>query len=490
MEAALDQITIQIECNIDYSIEQTADVVDRAERALRKTIGEDTKEFICTVGYWDTGRGPKFRTHYVGIQIILNPDRKMSDAELREAINKELDKIKGIHLYDLRAVHGGPSSGGPIQVKIFGDDFDKLDMVAQEIRLMIASISNTASINVSLEEGKDELVLDVDEAKAAMFGVNVSSAAMAVRYAFEGGQASVANSMTGQDEDIEILVKNNEKMAKTLENLRNIHIRNMRGRYIPLNQFASFKRKRSIAIIEHEDSERYVAVSSELKDEKNRKYTAQAINKIIGKKLEPFHEKYSDYKIKIAGEQEEMIEFMYSAIRAGVIALILIAIILTSLFKSYTQPVFVMMVIPFSIVGVFVGLFINGNSVGVLPIMGMVALMGIVVNDSLVLVSFVNRLRLEGKDKFTALVEAGKTRLRPIILTTITTIFGLIPMSYGIMGAESFLQPMGVALIWGLFFATTVTLFILPCMYYIGDSIIERVYLLFGKEYKLPGSLE
>ncbi len=487
----IDQFNVQIECNIDYSIEQTKNVVDRAERSLRKAIGKETKEFICTVGYWETSHGPRFRTHYVGIQIILNPNRKMKEEELRRAICSALDKIKGIDIYDARAVKGGPPQSSPIQVKVLGDNLDTLEKISEELRLLVDSISNTSSVKVSLEQGKDELVLDINEVKAATLGVNISSSALAVRNTFEGGIATVANSMENIDEEVDILVKNNEKKAKTLANLKTVQIKNMRGRYIPLNKFAAFKKKRSIAIIEHEDKKRIASVTAELANEKNRKYSSEAINKIIGKKLKPLQKKYPNYKIKIAGMQEDMIEMGIGAVKAGIIALILIYIILTALFKSLTQPIFVMMVIPFSMVGVLIALIIHNIPLGMLPVMGMVALMGVVVNDSLVLVSFVNRLRLEGKNKLTALIEAGKTRLRPIILTTITTIVGLIPMSYGIMGSESFLQPMGIALIWGLFFATTITLFILPCMYYVGDSLIVWIYSnVLKREFKLPGSLE
>ncbi|MCK5077053.1 MAG: efflux RND transporter permease subunit, partial [Calditrichia bacterium] len=444
-----DEIHVQIECNIAYSIEQTTKVVDKAEEGLRNSIGDYTREFICTVGYWETGHGPKFRSHYVGIKIILDPDRKIEDKKLRYRIEEVLDKVHGIDIYDAKAIQGGPPSSSPVKIQVFGSDLDMLEKIAEEIKLLIAAISNTSSINLSMEEGKDEFILVIDESKAAMLGVNISSAAVAVRNAFEGGTATVANSMTGLDEDVDIVVKNNEKRAKTVENLKNIQIRNMRGRYIPLNKFAGFKTKRSIAVIDHEDGERVIEVSSELDDAQRKGFTSKDVNEKLDEKLGPVRKKYPDYKIKFSGEQEEMMDFLVAAAKAGGIALLLIFVILTTLFKSISQTIFVMLVIPFSAVGVIIGLAINNTPNGILPIMGMIALMGVVVNDSLVLVSFVNRLRLEGKDKFSALIEAGKTRLRPILLTTVTTIGGLIPMSYGIMGAESFLQPMGIAIIWG-----------------------------------------
>ena len=149
-----------------------------------------------------------------------------------------------------------------------------------------------------------------------------------------------------------------------------------------------------------------------------------------------------------------------------------------------------MLVIPFSFVGVLIALMIHGEPFSMLAGMGMVALMGVVVNDSLVYISFANKLRRDGLDKRAALIEAGKTRLRPIMLTTITTIVGLLPMSYNFGGGDKFLRPMGLSLIWGLFFATTVTLFILPCIYYFFDSGVKFLYKIFGLEYKLPGTLD
>ncbi len=486
----IDQFDVQIECDIDYSIEQTKKVADRSEKVLRKAIGDQTREFISTVGIWNTSHGPKMRVHYIGITLILDPDRKMSDKEIREAIGKELDKIKGIETYDAKAVKGGPPQSSPVKIHIFGNRLNKMEKIAEEVRMLIASISNTTSLSISLEQGKDEFILDIDEAKAAMLGVNINSAALSVRHAFEGGQATTANSMTGLNEDVNILVKFNEKRAKTLSNLKTVQIKNNRGRYISLNKFASFKKKRSVAMIEREDSKRVIAVSAELKDMKNKRFNSDKINKMLENKIGAIRKKYPDNKIEFTGEKEEQEEMKKGGIKAGIIALVLIFIILTALFKSISQPLFVMAVIPFSMVGVMVGLLINFTPMGILPMMGMIALMGVVVNDSLVLVSFVNRLRLQGMDKLSALIEAGKTRLRPIILTTVTTVVGLIPMSYGIMGSSSFLQPMGIALIWGLLFATTITLFILPCMYYLGDGLIARIYRFFNREYVLPGSLE
>lgn len=488
----VEQYQVRIETSKNNSVQMTMDVIDKAEKALRKVIGTETRELNSTVGYMDTNQGPKQRSFIGSILLMLKSDHKMKPKELREAIETEMDKLMAsgdVVEYNVIEFQGGPPRVDPVRVEIYGKDLDEMRNIAEDIRIIVNGISNTTSVQTSWEEGKDEFVLKVDEQRAASLGVNISQAAMAVRYAMDGGVAAVANSMKGAHDDVEILVKYNEKRAKTKQSLDNVAIKNMMGRNIPLDNFAEFVESQSAALIEHLDEKRFIAVTSELKDPKS-KYNSNYINKLLHKKLPEWKSRYEGYNFKLGGEFEEQQEMLISALIAGLVAIASIFIILTSLFKSISQPIFVMIVIPFSIVGVLFGLFVHNLPFGMMPIMAIVALMGVVVNDSLVLISFINRLRQQGYKKIDAIVEGGKTRLRPIILTTITTIAGLAPMSFEILGkGESFLRPMGIAFIYGLFFATTITLFILPCIYYIGDEIMQKLSRRFGSKYEF-GSLE
>jgi multidrug efflux pump subunit AcrB len=182
---------------------------------------------------------------------------------------------------------------------------------------------------------------------------------------------------------------------------------------------------------------------------------------------------YPGYTYDYTGEFEDTQESLKSMFQAFWLAIAIIYIILASLFKSFLQPVIILFTVPFSFVGVVLGLFIMNVELSLLAVIGIVALVGIVVNDSLVLVDFINRARATGMKVYDAVLESGKTRLRPVLLTSLTTIGGLGPMAFGLGGSEPYLAPMAISIVWGLTFATVLTLLIIPCLYIIVDDIKE-----------------
>lgn len=437
-----------------------------------------------------------------GVRILLEHEKKRSIREIISELNTMIKNVEGITFYSLRQVTGGPPQEKPISVKIFSADLKVLKKTADRVIAAAEAISNTAGLECSYEEGKDELILQIDDQKAIAARVNVNSAAIAVRNAFEGGIATTANTMREANEDVKVIVKYNENKSRKLSDLKNVKILNQFGKLIPLDNFASFAYDRSTAVIHREEGDRLVHVTGELLNPRDRVYTAEKISRVLKEKTDKIVSETPGVRIDAMAGGKENQEMIQSAMRAMVITFALIFIILTALFKSALQPFMVMTAIPFGFIGVVFGIFIHylasfvfdmpisQYALSFMSILGMIALSGVVVNDSLVLVSFVNKNRANGMSKRDALISAGKGRLRPIMLTTLTTLVGLVPMSYGIMGSEPSIQPMGVALVWGLTVATCVTLILLPCIYYCIDALAIRVYRLFGRIYVLPATLE
>ena len=190
----------------------------------------------------------------------------------------------------------------------------------------------------------------------------------------------------------------------------------------------------------------------------------------------PYREKYPDYILYFGGEYEDTQESMASLVQAFGLAVFLIYMIIASTFKSFIQPLMLMFTIPLSVLGVFVGLIIMRTPIGMMSFMGIIALAGIVVNDSIVLIDFINRRRAEGGDRIEAIIDAAKTRLRPIMLTSITTILGLMPLATGIFGKEEMLTPMAISIVWGLSFSSSLTLLLIPCVYTIVDDFKMRFW--------------
>jgi multidrug efflux pump subunit AcrB len=181
------------------------------------------------------------------------------------------------------------------------------------------------------------------------------------------------------------------------------------------------------------------------------------------------------YSVKYGGEQEETIESLRSLLTAFFFAFLVIFLMLSSTFRSIVQPLIIMLAIPFGLIGVVIAYLVHGVPFSFLAIMGIVGLNGIVVNDSIVLVDFINKLRSQGLCRHDSIVKAGQMRLRPVILTTVTTAGGLATVAYGIGGKDPFLVPMALSICWGLVFATMLTLIVIPCIYSIVDDLSLKI---------------
>jgi multidrug efflux pump subunit AcrB len=215
-----------------------------------------------------------------------------------------------------------------------------------------------------------------------------------------------------------------------------------------------------------------VTVSSDVDTDKT---TSIKVNRLLETKFRDISQRYLGYSVKYGGEQEESIKSLKSLVKAFFFAFLIIFLILASFFKSLIQPFVVMLAIPFGLIGVIFAFLIHGQPLSFMAIIGIVGLNGIVVNDSIVLVDFINKLRASGMNRRESIIKAGQMRIRPVILTTITTVGGLSTVAYGIGGRDPFLVPMALAICWGLLFATGLTLIIIPCIYSILDDMALKL---------------
>jgi HAE1 family hydrophobic/amphiphilic exporter-1 len=242
---------------------------------------------------------------------------------------------------------------------------------------------------------------------------------------------------------------------------------------IPLKNMATVEYTSGYAKIRRYDQKRVITVTANIESGVNN---SRDVNNEVKKRMEPFMEQYPGYILRCGGEYEDTQKSMRSLIEAFILAIFLIYMIIASTFKSFIQPFMLMFTIPLAIVGVFIGLIVMRTPMGMMSFLGIIALTGIVVNDSIVLIDFINRRRAEGGDRIEAIIDASKTRLRPILLTSITTILGLMPLALGIFGEEKMLTPMAITIAWGLTFSSSLTLLLIPCLYTIVDDIKTRLW--------------
>jgi multidrug efflux pump subunit AcrB len=288
--------------------------------------------------------------------------------------------------------------------------------------------------------------------------------------------------------EYDIILKVREDQVDMVDELENLKLKTMKGDLIALKEVADLSITGGFAQIDHRNGKRLITVSGNVTsytDENGitRSRTPDEITRILkGNEItgEPgvlsnFEQNFAGYKIEYGGTAEEQKKVYNSLYIAGIIALLLIFTILATQFKSYVQPLIVMFAIPFGLIGVIFGLIITGLPFSMMTMISVVALAGIVVNDSLVLVDFVNRERENGVDRWNSLINAGAIRLRPILMTTITTIAGFMPIILSTSQTISDYKPMAVSIAFGLAFATILTLLVIPVIYSLLDSVFYRL---------------
>lgn len=301
--------------------------------------------------------------------------------------------------------------------------------------------------------------------------MSVGEVASSIRNAFRGGVATSIKPVKAEEE-IDVLVRFPDDYRTKRESFEKILIPNKFGNLIPLTKIARFEDGLSVARIQHLDGKRVISVKANVD---NKDITSHEANKLVKEKFKDVSASFPGYSIQFGGEQRENDRSMKDFANAFILALFLIFLILAANFNSLVQPLIVMMAIPFGFIGVIWAFFFHGLPIGFFMFMGGVGLTGIVVNDSIVLVEFVNNLRKKGVDRRHSLIQAGQLRLRPVLLTTITTALGLAPTAYGIWGGDPFLKPMALTIVWGIVCATALTLIVLPCIYAIIDDVTLKL---------------
>ncbi len=376
-------------------------------------------------------------------------------------INLEFEKLAG-----------GPPVGKPVAIEIKGDNFETLQKIGNEYKDVLAKIPGVLDIGDDFNEGKDEIRISVNEDLASLAGVSVQSVSLAINTALQG---TVSTKIKRADEEVEVRVRFPEEYRSDIRHLDKVYVNNLTGNLIPVSRLTSYERRPGRASINHLDGKRLLTVTSNI-DESTT--TSRKVNAETKELARGIIEKYPGYSVRFSGENKDTEESMASLGRAFIVGLIIIFMILASLFRSLAQPLIVMSAIPFAVVGVIIAFILHGEYFSFLAFLGIIGLAGVVVNDSIVLVDCANQLRIEKPDlnTYEILMETGSIRLRAVILTTVTTVLGLLPTAYGIGGRDPFLVPMALAFGWGLVFATFVTLIMVPVFYATLFHFQERLH--------------
>ena len=468
---------IRGEAPIGTPLQRTNELIRPVEEIVAQIPSEDMDAFVTSVGNIAEDRHDPFAgqaSHLVQVTVYLKPeqDRKRKDIDdIVDEIREKTKDIKGFTDFRFDTPETGPPVGKAVEARIRGEDFDTLDTIAAEYIDYLNTIEGTTDVTWDHKPGKEEIRIKIDNNKASLAGLTVAKIAQTVRAVFEGSVATKIKPVKAEEEtDVTIMYP--EEFSREIGVFENILVSNKFGNLIPLENVASIEKVPSTPTIHHLDGKRVVTASCNVDTDKT---TSLEINKRLSEKFKDISKRYMGYSVKYGGEQEETMESLKSLLKAFFFAFLIIYLILASSFKSLIQPVIVMLAIPFGLIGVVFAFLIHGVPFSFMAILGIVGLNGIVVNDSIVLVDFINKLRREGVSRHDSIMKAGQMRIRPVLLTTITTVGGLSTVAYGIGGKDPFLVPMALAICWGIAFATGLTLIMIPCIYSIVDDIALKI---------------
>ncbi len=461
------QFTVDIELPQGSLLERTDEITSKVEGIL-SGIPEIEKLFV-SVGSSNTGMDMSGGNSSRGsINATLKPlrERSRSTAEVVDEIRKQVDLIPGakIKVSEVSTSMGG-GTGAAVALNIFGPDLDRLKEVSEKVEGIIRSVEGTRQVESSFSKGQPEVQVYVDREKASYYGVGSSQVAASIRTAIEG---KVATRYKIGGEEYDIRVQYPKEYGETYEQLKNVKIMTPAGVEVPLTNLARIDMTQGPVTISREGQQRYTTVTSDIFGR-----DVGSINKDIKAKLDAFTLP-SGYSIEFGGQEEQMQEAFISLFQMLLLAILLVYMIMASQFESLMHPFIIMFSLPLAFTGSAIGLAITQTPLSVPAFIGIIMLAGIVVNNAIVLVDYVNTLRKRGLERTDAILKAGPTRLRPILMTTLTTILALSPLALGIgEGAES-QAPLAIVVIGGLLSSTVLTLVIIPVVYTLFDDIAAK----------------
>ena len=457
------------------NVDRTKEIAKRFQAKLEKDFPE-VKQFTYDVGVPGDDSDNSFAmmnasgSNYMSFRIKLTDveKRKRDMFEIADELRKEIASYTEVEKFSVSAGgQGGMTSGSTIDVEIFGYDFETTEKIAQTIKSEMEKIQGLKDVAIDRDEYVPQLQVDFDREKLALNGLNVATASTYVRNRMNGMTASVFRE---DGEEYKIKVRNDRSHRSSVEDIENILIYNTQGKAVRLSEVAKVVERQAPPSIKRQDRERVVKVSATLYGT-TLDVAAAGIQSVIDKMDIP-----TEIGTKIGGSMEDQQESFSDMGMLLILILMLVYIVMAAQFESLRYPFIIMFSIPFAFVGFILSLFITGETINLMSLIGAIMLVGIVVKNGIVLVDYINLNRERGMGISQAVILGGKSRLRPVLMTSMTTILGMVPMSLGIGEGSELWQPMGIAIVGGLTVSTLVTLVIIPTVYCVFASREVKSY--------------
>lgn len=455
-----------IELDVGVNAEETARVAVKVEQIFLKEVpelrsmysvsGQTDKGVLTTVGFKEGTN-----TSTIGAKLVLPEKRKRSASQIAKIIRQKIAQIPEVE--KVRVVGGSIlldallGNSKPIEVKITGNNLDDMELTAAKVDKKLRQLPFLVNLGSSVDKGKPEIRVIVDKDKANALGVNPAIIGLTLRQSIFGVDAS---EYKDRGDSYNITVRYAPEFRNNIDKLKNISITTLTGQSISLGSIATIEEGNGILEIQHESQQRVVYVTAEIDNVSLNKAV-----KIVKKSIQDV-DSPTGVSVDMGGQITDQNETFKNLSLLFMLGMILVFMVMASLFGSYRDPFIIIFAVPMALIGVIWAFLLCHVTLNIVSFFGIVMLLGVVVNNGIVLVDYTNLLRARGQKLKESLLNAGKSRLRPVLMTSLTTIFGMVPMAVSTGLGSEIWRPLGISVIGGLVVSTLITLILIPLFYY------------------------
>nr|WP_296462580.1 efflux RND transporter permease subunit [uncultured Acetatifactor sp.] len=456
------QLTVNVALAEDATLAETGEVTDQVVEAIRSI------EDVSNVGAMTSSSnmallgGGGGSTNSASVYVVTREDKTMSNEEIARVIKEKTQELEAEITVDTSSMDMSAMGGSGIVVQVRGRDLDTLRRIAEEVAAIVESVEGTAEVNNGLEDADEELRVTVNRGEAVHYGLTVAQVYQQL-YA-RLAEAGSATTLVADEKDYNVYVMNGSDIELTRELVKSLEIDGTdeegESVKVPLSDIASFEMTEALSSISRTDQTRYISVSAAIAEG----YNVGLVAGDVEAKLADY-EMPAGYQLVYSGENETIQDAMGQMVLMLILAVVFMYLIMVAQFQSLLSPFIILFTIPLAFTGGFLGLYVSGSEVSVIAMIGFVMLAGVIVNNGIVIIDYMNQLREGGMEKREAILTAGRTRLRPVLMTALTTILALSTMVFSKDMGSEMARPMAVVTIGGLTYGTLLTLVVIPCIY-------------------------
>lgn len=465
------QLTVNVQLPKDATLAETGEITNQVVAEIMEIEDVENVGAMTSSSTTSMLGGGSGSTNSTTVYVVTGEDKTMSNEEIAQIILDKTADLDAEITVDTSSMDMSALGGSGISIQVRGRDLDTLQSIASDIANIVEGVEGTTEVDNGLGESDEELRVIIDRDKAVNYGLTVAQ--VFTQISSKLAEASSSTTLVAADKDYNVYVMNGNDIELSRELVKDVEVAGTdedgKAVKIPLSEIAAFESASSLTSINRADQTRYVAVTAAIADGYNVGIVSTEVERQIADYPMP-----DGYSLVSSGENEMINDAIGQIMLMLLLALVFMYLIMVAQFQSLLSPFIIMFTIPLAFTGGFFGLFFSGSEVSVIALIGFVMLAGIIVNNGIVLIDYINQLREGGMEKHEAILTAGRTRLRPVLMTALTTILALSTMVFGSdMGSEMG-RPMAVVTVGGLLYGTLLTLVVIPCIYDVFSRLGEK----------------